>query len=567
MLYKPTYTKPVPPQAEIIVRKKERVARWADARGKTHTASVTTTKKGVERLVFTSPFWRFRYRDGAGIVRDVATGCRDEVAARGVANDLRRRAELIKSNVITTAEAAAGDHADRPINDHFDGYIAHLNAKGNAQARIFQVRARLDRLSGECGFDRLSQMNAGEVERWLVARKSDDMAAATRNSYREAIVGFGNWCRRTHRLIINPFIDVPRADVKSDRRRVRRALTEDELVKLLAVARSRPLSDALLIRTGKRKGQSTANIRPKVRQELDDIGRERALIYKTLLLTGLRKGELASITVGNIDLDAGYITLNAADEKNRQGADIPLRADLVCDLRQWLASKLKLLRDSARLKIGQPIPLRLPADTRLFNVPGGLIRILDRDLVAAGIAHWVKDSKTGRQIIDKCDDRGRTIDIHAFRTTFGTHLSKGGVSLRTAQAAMRHSKPDLTANVYTDPKLLDVAGALNALPTLSLDPTVERQKAKATGTENADVSDALALPIALPNGNPGECKGTAGHGGRKNRSDEASEPTCASDDSVNRNGSQSTGDYEPVSKAGEGGRTLDIHVGNVTLYH
>jgi len=27
-------------------------------------------------------------------------------------------------------------------------------------------------------------------------------------------------------------------------------------------------------------------------------------------------------------------------------------------------------------------------------------------------------------------------------TTFGTHLSKGGVPLRTAQAAMRHSKPD-----------------------------------------------------------------------------------------------------------------------------
>ncbi len=32
---------------------------------------------------------------------------------------------------------------------------------------------------------------------------------------------------------------------------------------------------------------------------------------------------------------------------------------------------------------------------------------------------------------------------------------------------MRHSDPSLTANVYTDPKLLDVAGALEALPILS----------------------------------------------------------------------------------------------------
>jgi hypothetical protein len=34
---------------------------------------------------------------------------------------------------------------------------------------------------------------------------------------------------------------------------------------------------------------------------------------------------------------------------------------------------------------------------------------------------------------------------------------------------MRHSSLDLTMNVYTDPSLLDVAGALEALRELSLD--------------------------------------------------------------------------------------------------
>ena len=33
---------------------------------------------------------------------------------------------------------------------------------------------------------------------------------------------------------------------------------------------------------------------------------------------------------------------------------------------------------------------------------------------------------------------------------------------------MRHSKIDLTMNTYTDPKLLDVAGAMEALPALPL---------------------------------------------------------------------------------------------------
>ena len=53
-----------------------------------------------------------------------------------------------------------------------------------------------------------------------------------------------------------------------------------------------------------------------------------------------------------------------------------------------------------------------------------------------------------------------------------------GVSLRTAQAAMRHSDPKLTANIDTDPRLLDVYGAVEALPMLSL--TMTRQDAPET---------------------------------------------------------------------------------------
>jgi hypothetical protein len=51
------------------------------------------------------------------------------------------------------------------------------------------------------------------------------------------------------------------------------------------------------------------------------------LIYKTLVLTGLRRGELASLTVGQLHLEADhpYAELEAADEKNREGSYIALR--------------------------------------------------------------------------------------------------------------------------------------------------------------------------------------------------------------------------------------------------
>ena len=58
---------------------------------------------------------------------------------------------------------------------------------------------------------------------------------------------------------------------------------------------------------------------------------------------------------------------------------------------------------------------------------------------------------------------------------FGTHLSAVGVRPRTAwpepcrraMAAMRHSRIELTMNYYTDPILLDVAGAVGALPNFT----------------------------------------------------------------------------------------------------
>jgi len=245
-------------------------------------------------------------------------------------------------------------------------------------------------------------------------------------------------------------------------------LTDDELVRLLDAARRRPLAEALTIHKVERRGQQGAQVSDAVRARHDQVGpprRERALIYKTLVLTGLRKGELESISVGQADLGGPvpYVLLHAKDEKARRGAEIPLRKDLAAELRAWLDETLALLQAEARER-DEPVPARLPPTKKLLTVPKGLIRIFNRDLVFAGIASMEK--RGGKEIVSKTDERGRTVDIHALRHTFGTHLCRAGVPLRTAQAAMRQSDPSLTANVYADPKLLDVPGAVEALPAL-----------------------------------------------------------------------------------------------------
>ncbi len=62
----------------------------------------------------------------------------------------------------------------------------------------------------------------------------------------------------------------------------------------------------------------------------------------------------------------------------------------------------------------------------------------------------------------KVDADGCLVHIHALRHSFGTHLSKAGVTPRVAQAAMRHSDISLTMNTYTDARLLDTAEAIES---------------------------------------------------------------------------------------------------------
>jgi len=522
-VYKETFTKPLPTGAKIIVRKGQRLAEWKDAKGKTRTAPLTAVgdRITVEARTFTA-----KYRDGAGIVRKVATGCRDEAAARSVLTELEKRAERVRGGLLTPAEDRMIDHQETPIADHMEDYLVHLQAKGDSVVHLADTRRLANKIIAGSGFGCLADIRRERVEGWLVQRAAEGMAARTRNSYLQAIRGLCNWCVETGRLAVNPLARIAKADEQSDRRRTRRAMTEAELRRLLDVAYRRPLAEYGRLTVRKPKEQSTrkrdtwkmlpltadeldaatdrARARlaknPKLVVAMESLGRERALIYKTLVLTGLRKGELASLTVGQLVLDAdpAYLVLDAAAEKNREGSTIPLRADLAADLRDWLAAKaqagtpsgLEATRGPAGhvLKLPTAEPT-LSTGTPVFAVPHGLIKILDRDLLAAGIARRVELSP-GKWGIDKRDDRGRTVDVHALRHTFGTLLSKGGVTPRTAQAAMRHSKIDLTMNVYTDPKLLDVAGAVETLPSLPLPagPQSEAIAAKATGTEDLPLS-------------------------------------------------------------------------------
>ncbi|EMI58129.1 integrase-recombinase protein [Rhodopirellula sallentina SM41] len=490
-LFRKTVARPIPANAEVFTKTVDgqatEFARWKVKRnGKTETRTgrIKTTKSGNRRVLMKSPNWIARYRNADGYTVDESTGCTKKENAAEVLRTWTKRAEDIRSGRLSDRDAEITDYQNIRLADHIADYIDDLKARGINAQRVKTSQNYLQDDAAGCRFRWLRDLDAGTLRKWL--RKDAGMSAATYNWHAKLWTAFGWWLvgkrlegKRSsmtgeRRIASNPFDGFGLKDESQDRRREARAVTVDELQRLFETARRRPLDDALTIRTGPRKGERGATIRPRRRVKLLKLGHERALIYKTALLTGLRANELRTLTVGDLSFgDVPFLKLVRSNEKNRRGSTIPLKSDLAFDLASWVDGR--------------------PAADPVFEVPSGLLRILNRDLVAAGI--------------DKIDELGRRVHIHALRHSTGTHLSAAGVSPRTAQAVMRHSNINLTMNTYTDERLLDQAGAVERLPTIPLGgddqsgtdepptPALDR------GTGTADGAKFVPLPVPLKSGN------------------------------------------------------------------
>lgn len=280
---------------------------------------------------------------------------------------------------------------------------------------------------------------------------AEGRSARLRNAYRVAWIAFCNWLVEQRRLSVNPLNGLHTANERTDRRHVRRVLTDDEFARLLEAARARPLEE----RRTRNRGTAFARLRPETVARLERLGRERAAIYEVLAGTGLRVSELRAVRMCDVVLegDAPHIVLAAAAAKNRRDAKTPLHDALIPLLRDWIGDKRQAAAEDA-MRSG--CPAALPTDAPLFAIPEPFTHVFDKDIQAAGIA--------------KEDSQGRRVDVHGLRARFATQLARAGVSLQAAQRLMRHSTPALTANAYT---LLDVGNLrqeVNRIPRPSANP-------------------------------------------------------------------------------------------------
>ena len=359
----------------------------------------------------------------------------DKMAAQAMLNQLVQRVEREKAGLVDPTE----EQRKRPLIDHLREFESYLANKGVTTKQTQETITKLRRLFRTRRWRLIGDISAGGTLEFLGQLRRDGLSAQTYNHYLKAAKQFTRWLVRDRRTPTDPLAHLSRLNVRTDRRHDRRALSEAEFERLLNAARS-----------GKRvEGIS---------------GPDRAMLYVLAAWTGFRKGELGSLTLRSLRLDANppTATVAACYSKHRREDTQVLHPELVRQLRDWLATK-------RHLHSGQPL---FPISGR---VPGGVERkthkMMERDIMAARDA-WLEEAENEDELQRRlksdflcyCNHDGLFADFHSMRHLFITNLERAGVSPRRAQTLARHSDIRLTMGVYTHVELSDCSAAIELLP-------------------------------------------------------------------------------------------------------
>jgi len=358
--------------------------------------------------------------------------------------------------------SSAQRHRSRSITLVKAEYIAWGEAQGGRNGRPWSViharnrRTQLEWWKKQLGLDVLADFDnvLPHVEHALRRLQDAGKVGKTLQNVAETLRAFCAWCVQRGYLANDPLKNLAPFDTTP--RLLRRALTPDEVRKLLAV-----------------------------------LPEHRLLLYATAVCTGLRLNELRSLRIGHFDRENCGLRLEASWTKNRKPGFQPLPAWLAEQLFAFIQSgeAYQLYRTGYRnARRGEP-PEALKS--ALLYVPRHPERLIIEDLKIAGIE---RDGPAGR------------IDFHSLRCTYISQVVGVGASIKEVQALARHSTAALTLGVYAktrEERLARIADAVgNAfIPKNESGNTTEAER-KAAGAESYCPASAYDQPVVGSNPTP-----------------------------------------------------------------
>jgi len=323
----------------------------------------------------------------------------------GVNGKLRDR--LVKFGLIDRGRV----ERQKPLDDYLpefgetvyqssEGTRRKKERTGNTQARLRVGRVR--QIVEGCNFDVWADVDPDKINAYIRQRREKGISDQTARFYAQAWRSFARW-----------MVDAKGCEKKPDIARIEaphnygRAFELDEFRGLLDAARYGAPMFGL-------------------------TGYERYLVYRLAVETGLRRGELRSLTVASFDFKNNCVFLRAEDTKNGDEA-------------------AQFITDETSVLLKEHVKGKMP-NVRLFNLHDKTSKMIQADCESAGI-----ELENGR---------GK-LTFHSLRHTCGTYLAAQGAHPKEIQEIMRHRDINLTMSRYTHLLSGRKRAAVNRMPKFS----------------------------------------------------------------------------------------------------
>ena len=382
--------------------------------------------------------WHFEYKDEFAKKR-MKKGFTDKGSTQQLASQMENEAAKRRMGLIDPEQEERAKRKELLIEEQLLAFKKAQHAKKNTDKHVKLTMGRIRTVIDGCEWKTVGEMNADEVEAFMQEyQDEEDIGNRTVNHYLQAVDSLGNWLAHPKRRIVdaNPFAGIDRRNAAVD---IRHALTPYEFTKLLHAARTSVISVQCF------------------------SGEERARLYTLSYMTGLRKGEIASLTKSSFDVAGAQpiVTVEAKYSKHRQKEVLPLHPELVLELKVWLKG--------------------LADDEHLFPKLAGrkAWKLVKKDLELAGIPYRNDDG---------------VADFHAVgRHTHITELLRNGATLPEASKLARHSTIQMTMK-YCHIGIDDQARALASLPAPSANKS--QDLSVRDSTRNPGVVDGQSKSLA-----------------------------------------------------------------------
>ena len=250
----------LPPGATV---KRDGTVTWK-VRGKKRTGKLSKTGS----VTIQSDTWTAQFTDENGKTQRISTKTTVRSIAEKILAQYQTEVDRIRTGVATREELSKTHLRHITLEQALEQFKTKMVAGGNTKKHITDVQKCIGRICRETNITSLTDIRRETIERWLANEIQTGVhAAGTINHYLVAIKSFVQYLVEIELLPKNPLKPLRKLNEELNPRKKRRAMTAEEVERLLDVAAM---------------DQSSKTWKDG----------ERMLVYQLLLGTGLRSTEL-----------------------------------------------------------------------------------------------------------------------------------------------------------------------------------------------------------------------------------------------------------------------------------